>query len=265
MTGFKPPQPKIPSSKPMGLKPPKAASGWQHKQAGQISIHADGTKWKKNPNNTWEQIHDGGAAKGGAEQPKKKTYEHGQVATISGKSFMKVAPNRYAPVVKGKNGEWTHDQSRHGIEIHKHPQTGKVSYSKYKAAGHEVIRASMKGEEKKKSALHQEHKLTPEKLKAQQKELARNPVKTVDQLRPGHIVRVKLGSTIGKEDQRKEGVVGTVKKIVGNVAHIANEVGKHFEVPLHTLAMAKSKKDGLIELREQPEVIQIMLKALSRE
>ena len=265
MTGFKPPAAKVPSAKPMGLKPPKAG-GWQQKQAGQISVHADGTKWKKNPNNTWEQVHEGGAAKAGAaQQPKKKTYEHGQVATINGQSFMKVAPNRYAPVSKGKGGEWAHDQSRHGIEIHKHPTSGKVSYSKYKAAGHEVIRASMKGEEKKKSALHQEHKLTPEKLKAQQKELTRNPVKTVDQLRPGHIVRVKLGSTIGKDDQKKEGVVGTVKKIVGNVAHIANEVGKHFEVPLHTLAMAKSKKDGLIELREQPEVIQIMLKALSRE
>lgn len=250
------------------LKPKMPSSGWQQKQAGQISVHADGTKWKKNPDNTWEQVHEGQQAKKPEEPAKgqaKKTYQHGQVATISGKSFMKVAPNRYAPVSKGKNGEWVHDNTRKGIEVHKHPQTGKISYSQYRSAGHEVIRASLKGEEKKKSSLHQEHKLTPDKLKAQQKELSRNPVKTIDQLRPGHIVRVKLGSTIGREDQKKEGIVGTVKKIVGNVAHIANEVGKHFEVPLHTLSMAKSKKDGLIELKEYPRVTQIMLKALSRE
>jgi len=254
------------SYRPFNSKSP--SSGWHQKQVGQISVHADGTKWIKKPDNTWQQVHEGQQGKKPEESTsgqKKKTYQYGQVATINGKSFMKVAPNRYAPVIKGHNGEWVHDNTRKGIEIHKHPKTGKISYSQYRSAGHEVIRASLKGEERSKSSLHHEYKLTPEKLKAQQKELARNPVNTVDQLRPGHIVRVKIGSTIGREDQKKEGIVGTVKRIAGNVAHIVNEVGKHFEVPLHSLAMAKSKKDGLIVLKEYPRVTQIMMKALSRE
>lgn len=245
------------------IKPLSGSTGWFKHQAGAISTHSDGTKWRKNPDNTWTQVKEGGGA--GATAGKtapKKTYQHGQVATISGKHFMKVGPNKYAPVTQGKGGTWTHDDSRHGIQIHK-DANGKVSYSKFKAQGHEVIRATMRGEEKQKAGLHAEHKITESKLKAQKKEMARNPVHTVEHLRPGHIVRVKVGSTIGKEDQKKEGIVGTIKKIVGGVAHIANDVGRHFEVPLHTLAMAKSK-NGIIQLRQYPKATLIMLKALRR-
>lgn len=246
------------------IKPLSGSTGWFKHQPGAISVHADGTKWRKNPDNKWVQVHDKAspsaapAETGG--QAKKKTYEHGQVATIKGQHFMKVAPNRYAPVVQGKNGTWTHDKNRHGIQIHKDAK-GKVSFSKFKAVGHEVLRASMRGEEKQKAGLHSEHKITESKLKQQKKELARNPVEHVEHLKPGHIVRVKIGSTMGQEDQKKEGIVGTIKKIAGGVAHIANDVGRHFEVPLHTLAMAKSK-DEIITLRQYPRAIADMMKAL---
>lgn len=250
------------------IKPLSGSTGWFKHQAGAISTHTDGTKWRKNPDNTWVQVKEGGGGGGagasaGKAAAKPKTYQHGQVATINGKHFMKVGHNRYAPVTAGKGGAWTHDDSRHGIEIHKNA-SGKVSYSRFKAQGHEVLRATMRGEEKQKAGLHAEHKITEAKLKAQKKEMVRNPVHAVEHLKPGHIVRVKVGSTIGREDQKKEGIVGTIKKIVGGVAHIANDVGRHFEVPLHTLAMAKSK-DGIIQLRQYPKATLIMLKALRRD
>lgn len=207
-------------------------------------------------------MHEGGQSAATKTKPQ-KTYSHGQVATINGKHYMKVGANRYAPVTQGKGGSWTHDESRHGIQIHK-DNNGKVSYSRFKAQGHEVMRATMRGEEKTKGALHTENKITQSHLKAQKKELVRNPVHAVEHLKPGHIVRVKIGSTIGKEDQKKEGIVGRIKKIVGGVAHIANDVGRHFEVPLHTLAMAKSK-DGMIRLEQHPRATVIMLKALRRD
>ena len=248
------------------MKPLSGSTGWFKHTPGQISVHADGTKWRKRPDNTWEQVHDTpkkAGAKPEAPAAQRKTYQHGQVATIGGKHFMKVGANRYAPVTQGKGGQWTHDSSPHGIEITRDSK-GKVGFKKFKPLGHEVARASLRGEEKAKSALHSEHKITQDKLKQQKKELSRNPVKTIEHLRPGHIVRVKVGSTIGAEDQRKEGIVGTIKKIAGNVAHIVNDVGRQFEIPLNTLAMAKSK-NGLIELRKYPRVTQIMLKALSRD
>ncbi len=155
----------------------------------------------------------------------------GEVRRYGGKELMKIGKNRYAAVKKGRQGTYVTDNNE-GYRF-KRDIFGKIHAESFKVMHHEVTQADN-------SAKRPGSVFSQKELKEQKK----NQPKDISELRPGHIVRIRHGEGITKEEEKAGGKIGRVQKIKNNIVYILDQAGNLIDIPMRTLEFAKSKKEG---------------------
>jgi hypothetical protein len=203
-------------------------------------VNKDGkaqTVWV-DPNKGKPKDDDGKHASGSSQQEKgKQQGQHalhgmqvGEVRKYGGKSLMKIGPNRYAAVTKGKHGGHVTDKND-GFQF-KRDIFGKIHAESFKIKPHEVTHAENQSKRKGSSAI------SGKELEKQKKDSPKN----ITELRPGHIVRIRFGEGVSKDEEKAGGKVGKIQEIKNNIAYILDQAGRLIDVPLRTLEFAKSNR-----------------------